>query len=126
MPSVTGSGEKIRRDYVGEDREVMITCGSNGALTLATLSLIEPGDQVILFDPYFVVYEALVKLMGGEPVYVDTYPDFRIDPDKLASMITRRTKLIIFNSPTNPTGAVAARKRSVQWQNWPSNTAFPF
>lgn len=102
--------EKIRSNYVGEDREVMITCGSNGALTLAALALIEPGDQVVLFDPYFVVYEALVKLMGGEPVYVDTYPDFRIDPDKLASMITRRTKLIIFNSPNNPTGAVAGEE----------------
>jgi len=102
--------ERIRREYLGEDREVMITCGSNGALTLSMLALVEPGDQVILFDPWFVVYDPLVRLAGGEPVYVDTYPHFRIDPDQLERAITSRTKLIILNSPNNPTGVVACQE----------------
>ena len=69
--------------------------------------LINPGDEVIIFDPYFVMYEALVKVVGGKVVIVDTYPDFKIDLDRVAGAITPRTKMIIFNSPANPTGAVA-------------------
>jgi len=102
--------EKIRQEYLGDDREVMITCGSNGALTLSMLALIDPGDQVILFDPWFVVYDPLVRMVGGEPVYVDTYPSFRIDPDRVARAITPRTKMIIVNSPNNPTGVVATEE----------------
>ncbi|MCS7237921.1 MAG: aminotransferase class I/II-fold pyridoxal phosphate-dependent enzyme [Thermoguttaceae bacterium] len=99
--------EKIRSTYLGDDRDVMITCGTSGALVLAVLALVNPGDQVILFDPWFVVYEALVKLVGAEPVYVDTYPNFRIDPEKVERAITARTKLIIVNTPNNPTGVAA-------------------
>jgi aspartate aminotransferase/aminotransferase len=62
---------------------------------------------VIVFDPYFVMYPALVGMVGGTCVFVDTYPDFRIDPARVASAITPRTKLILLNSPANPTGAVA-------------------
>lgn len=102
--------EKIRREYLGDDRDVMITCGTSGALVLAVLTLVNPGDQVILFDPWFVVYEALVKLVEAEPVYVDTYPDFRIDPEKVEKAITSRTKLIIVNTPNNPTGVAAGRE----------------
>jgi aspartate aminotransferase/aminotransferase len=70
-------------------------------------TLINPGDEVICFDPYFVMYPTLVRMVGGVPVVVDTYPDFRIDPEKVAAAITPRTKLILLNSPCNPTGVVA-------------------
>jgi aspartate aminotransferase/aminotransferase len=62
---------------------------------------------VILFDPYFVMYNNLVALAGGVPVLVDTYPDFHIDAAKVAATITPRTKCVLVNSPNNPTGAVA-------------------
>ena len=75
---------------------------------LAILALVNPGDEVIIFDPYFVMYPTLVSMVGGVPVLVDTYPDFRIDPAKVAAAITPRTKLIMLNSPANPTGAVAS------------------
>jgi aspartate aminotransferase/aminotransferase len=60
-----------------------------------------------MFDPYFVMYPALTKLVGGVPVIIDTNPDFRIDLNKVAAAITPKTKLILLNSPANPTGVVA-------------------
>ena len=90
------------------DRRVLVTSGTSGALVLAILSMVNPGDEVIVFDPYFVMYPALVGMVGGVPVFVDTYPDFRIDPARVAAAITPRTKMILFNSPANPTGAVAS------------------
>ena len=89
------------------DRKVFITSGTSGGLVLAMLALVNPGDEVIVFDPYFVMYEPLVKLAGGKAVLIDTYPDFRIDLDKVAAAITPRTKVILFNSPANPTGVTA-------------------
>jgi aspartate/methionine/tyrosine aminotransferase len=89
------------------DRQVLVTSGSSGALLLALCSVVNPGDEVILFDPYFVMYNNLVALAGGRSVLVDTYPDFRIDVEKVAAAITPRTKCVLVNSPNNPTGAVA-------------------
>jgi aspartate aminotransferase/aminotransferase len=98
---------RIQQQYGHEDREVFVTCGSSGGLMLALLVLVNPGDEVIVFDPYFVMYDSLAAVAGGKVVYIDTYPDFRIDLDRLSAAITPRTKVIIFNSPANPTGAVA-------------------
>ncbi|MCC6126459.1 MAG: pyridoxal phosphate-dependent aminotransferase [Pirellulales bacterium] len=97
----------VQREFGHADRELFITSGTSGGLMLALLVLLNPGDEVLVFDPYFVMYEALVKVVGGTVVLVDTYPDFQIDLDRTADAITPRTKLILFNSPANPTGAVA-------------------
>jgi aspartate/methionine/tyrosine aminotransferase len=70
--------------------------------------VVNPGDEVIIFDPYFVMYGNLVALAGGTTVLVDTYPDFRVDVEKVAAAITGRTKCILVNSPANPTGVVAS------------------
>ncbi len=98
---------RIDAEYGHEDRRVLVTSGTSGALVLAMLALVEEGDEVICFDPYFVMYPALVAMAGGKCVLVDTYPDFRINPEKVAAAITPRTKLILLNSPANPTGVVA-------------------
>jgi aspartate aminotransferase/aminotransferase len=71
------------------------------------LALVNPDDEVIIFDPYFVMYPALVAMVGGKAVYIDTFPDFKIDIAKVEAAITPRTKLILFNSPANPTGVMA-------------------
>jgi aspartate/methionine/tyrosine aminotransferase len=97
----------VQRQYDHHDRELFVTSGTSGGLMLALLVLLNPGDEVIVFDPYFVMYDALVKVVGGTVVTVDTYPDFRIDLNRVADAITPRTKLILFNSPANPTGTVA-------------------
>ena len=89
------------------DRQVLITSGTSGALLLALSCVVNPGDEVIIFDPYFVMYRHLVTLAGGTSVLVDTYPDFRLDPERVADAITSRTKCVIANSPTNPTGTVS-------------------
>ncbi len=88
------------------NRKVFISSGSSGGLVLAMLALVNPGDEVIVFDPYFVMYPSLTQLVGGVPVVIDTYPDFKIDLNKVAAAITPRTKMILLNSPANPTGIV--------------------
>ncbi|MBM4323971.1 MAG: aminotransferase class I/II-fold pyridoxal phosphate-dependent enzyme, partial [Deltaproteobacteria bacterium] len=72
----------------------------------ASLALINPGDEVIIPDPFFVMYEYQVLLMGGIPVFVDTYPDFCLREEEFIKKISKKTKFIIINSPNNPTGAI--------------------
>ncbi|OAI51228.1 aspartate aminotransferase [Planctomycetaceae bacterium SCGC AG-212-F19] len=88
------------------DRDVIVTSGTSGGLVLALLSIVNPGDEVIVFDPYFVMYPHLVTLAGGTSVFIDTYPDWRIDLDRVRAALTPRTKAILVNSPANPTGVV--------------------
>ncbi len=93
------------RDYSLD--EMLITSGVSGGLFLSLLALVDDGDEVIIPDPYFVMYKHLVNLNGGKAVYLDTYDDgFSIDPDKLAALITPKTKILLLNSPGNPTGRV--------------------
>jgi aspartate/methionine/tyrosine aminotransferase len=99
--------KRIDAELGHRDRQVLVTSGTSGALVLAVLAMINPGDEVIVFDPYFVMYPALVGMVGGVCVFVDTYPDFRVDPARVEAAITPRTKLILLNSPANPTGALA-------------------
>jgi aspartate aminotransferase len=98
---------RIKQQFGHADREVFVTSGTSGGLVLAMLATVNPGDEVILFDPAFVMYESLIRLVGGQPVVVDTYPDFHVDVEKVRAAITPRTKAILFNSPANPTGVVA-------------------
>lgn len=105
--------QKIKADvlkrYPHPDREVLVTSGSSGGLVLALCCTVNPGDEVIVFDPFFVMYPHLITLAGGTTVYVDTYPEFQIDLDRVKAAITPRTKAILVNSPANPTGVVLAR-----------------
>jgi len=96
----------VRRLYRHADRELFVTSGTSGGLVLALMTTVNPGDEVIVFDPYFVSYPHLVTLVGGTTVFVDTYPDGRIDFDRVKAALTPRTKAILFNSPANPTGVV--------------------
>lgn len=92
---------------IGRDvGEVLITSGVSGGLFLAILATINPGDEAIFLDPYFVMYKHLLTLAGGKAVPVDSYPDFRFHPDRVERAITPKTKLLILNSPSNPTGVV--------------------
>lgn len=104
---------RIDQELGHADRKVMITSGTSGGLLLAMMSLVNPGDEVIFFDPYFVMYPPHTLLCGGTPVPISTYPDFRIDANRLEAAITDKTKAIILNSPANPTG-VAAGEAEVQ------------
>ncbi|TWT79110.1 putative N-acetyl-LL-diaminopimelate aminotransferase [Planctomycetes bacterium CA13] len=99
--------EEVQAKYPHEDRDVFVSSGTSGGLMLAMLSMINPGDEVIYMDPFFVMYPALLKMCGGVAVPVDSYPDFRLDVEKIKAAITPRTKMILVNSPANPTGVTA-------------------
>jgi aspartate aminotransferase/aminotransferase len=98
---------RIDAQYHQPDRRVFVTSGTSGGLVLALMAMVNPGDEVIVFDPYFVSYPPLVELAGGRAVIVDTYPTFHVDLDRVRAAITPRTKAIIFGSPANPTGVTA-------------------
>ena len=101
---------EISKRYGQVDRQVFVTSGTSGGLVLAMLAMINPGDEVIVFDPYFVMYTSLVGMVGGKCVLVDTAPSFHIDLNRVESAISPRTKAILFNSPANPTGVVATKE----------------
>jgi aspartate/methionine/tyrosine aminotransferase len=107
LPSLNAKVMKAAQEITGRKFEgSMITCGVSGGLVLAFMALVEAGDEILCPDPYFVMYKHLINLFGGQPVFYDTYPDFVIRGEKIESLISDRTKLIIVSSPANPTGAV--------------------
>lgn len=103
-PLIEKIGAKLRGEFPGYEPGVFVTSGVSGGLTLALLACLDPGDEVIVPDPYFVSYKHLVRLLGGTPIFLDTYPDFRLHPERLEAAITPRTRMLLINSPGNPTG----------------------
>ena len=92
--------------------QVIITCGGKHALFEACLSALEPGDEAVLPSPYWVSYPEMIRLAGAEPVLVHAGADagFKVSPRALAGALTDRTRVVILNSPSNPTGAVYTRE----------------
>ena len=88
---------------------VMITSGVSGGLFLALMATIDAGDEVIFGDPYFVMYKQLVNVLGGVCRPIDTYPDFKMKAEDVEAALTEKTKVIMVNSPNNPTGVTLNR-----------------
>jgi len=87
--------------------EVTITDGATEALFASLMGLVHPGEEVILFDPAYDSYDPAIRLAGGLPIHIPlTQPDFSIDWDRVRETITDKTRLIMINSPHNPSGAV--------------------
>ena len=100
--------EADARSQTGQpDRRLCVTSGSSGALALALMALVDPGDEVIIFEPAFVMYRPLVEFLGGRCVAIDTAPRFQVDVERVAAAITPATRAILLNTPANPTGVVA-------------------
>ena len=92
------------------DTEVLITAGATEAIAAALLALLEPGDEVIAFEPYYASYAACIAMAGATRVPVTLRPpDFRPDLAAVRAAVTPRTRMILLNSPHNPTGAVFSR-----------------
>ena len=90
--------------------EITITCGVTEGANAALFSLVDPGDEVIVFEPFFDSYVPGIRLAGGIPVAVTLHaPSFRFDPDELRKAFTSHTKAILLNTPHNPTGTVFSR-----------------
>lgn len=91
---------------VRNEEEIIITSGTTSGIFMTLFSLINPGDEVIIFAPYFIAYLEIIKLLGGKAKIVRTNRDFQPDIDQLKKLISKNTKAIIINSPNNPTGVV--------------------
>jgi len=96
---------------IDPDREITVTCGSTEAMASTFLALIDPGDEVIVLEPFYENYGPDAILSGATPRYVTLHePDWTFDPDELAAAFNEKTKAIIINTPNNPTGKVFTRE----------------
>jgi N-succinyldiaminopimelate aminotransferase len=94
------------------DTEVLVSTGATEAIAAALLALCEPGDEVVTFEPYYDSYAACIALVGATRRVVTLRPpDYAFDPDELRAAITSRTRLLLLNSPHNPTGKVFSRSK---------------
>jgi aspartate/methionine/tyrosine aminotransferase len=100
-----------RKGFAADPSQVFVTVGGKGVMLYAILGLIDPGDEVIVPDPGYPIYESLTRFVGATPVPIPIRMehDFRLDVEELAGLITPRTRLLIINSPANPTGGVLTR-----------------
>ncbi|HEV8697767.1 MAG TPA: aminotransferase class I/II-fold pyridoxal phosphate-dependent enzyme [Candidatus Limnocylindrales bacterium] len=95
---------------IDPETQITVTCGATEAMIAAMLGLLDPGDEVVIFEPYYENYGPDAILSGASPRYVTLHePDWSIDPDELRSAFGPRTRGIVFNSPHNPTGKVFSR-----------------
>ena len=106
--------EKFKRDngLEYEPSQVIINCGAKHSVFLAVFALTSPGDEVLVTSPYWVSYYDMVKLAGGKPVVIEgkLENNLKITPEQLKNAITNNTKLLIFNSPSNPTGMIYSKE----------------
>ncbi len=105
--------DKYRKFYgmdIHPDRNVTVCCGSTEAMLATLMAVVNPGDEVIIFEPFYENYGPGCIMSQAEPVYVPLEPpDFSFDPDRLRNAVSPRTRAIIFNSPNNPSGKVFSR-----------------
>jgi aminotransferase len=109
---------KYRRTYEMDydpEQEITVCCGATEGMVASLLAVLNPGDEVVLFEPFYENYGPDTQLCGAETRYVTLHaPDWRFDPDELRRAFNSRTKAIILNSPNNPTGKVFSREELVQ------------
>jgi len=106
--AITDKFQRDNRVAYDPDTEIIVTASGKLALYIALASMLEPGDEVLYFDPAWVSYEPMIRMLDGVPVDVPLHPEdnFILDGDVLKSLISPRTKAMILNSPNNPTGRV--------------------
>jgi len=113
-PSLRGAiADKYRKFYgmdVDPERHVTVCCGSTETMLSTLLAVLNPGDEVIIFEPFYENYGPGCIISGAVPVWVPLEPpDFTFDPDRLARAVSPRTRAIVFNSPNNPSGKIFSR-----------------
>jgi len=109
--AIAAKVKRFSRIEIDPDTEVTVCCGSTEAMLSALLATVDPGEQVIVFEPFYENYGPDAILSGAEPVFVRLHPpDWHIDPEELRRAFGPRTKGIIVNTPHNPTGKVFTRE----------------
>jgi len=107
-------GEWLEREYkvTYAPGDIVVSCGAKHSLYNTFLSLVDPGDEVLVPSPFWVSYPEQIKLAGGVPVFVDCPESegFKLTPQAILAKLTPKTKVLVLNSPSNPTGAVVDRK----------------
>ena len=100
-----------RKGFTVDPSNVFVTVGGKGVMLYAILGLVDPGDEVLVPDPGYPIYESLTRFVGANPIPVPIRMenDFRLDVEELASLVTSKTRGLIINSPANPTGGVLTR-----------------
>ena len=112
----TQGGPELRAKLLSDrftgygEKQLLITGAVSGGLLLSYMALLNSGDEILIPDPYFVMYKQLALMFDATPVVYDCYPDWRLDAAKIEKLVTPRTKAIIVGSPSNPTGAVYTRQ----------------
>ena len=93
-----------KKHRISSDQDVIITSGVSGGILLSYMAILDPGDEILIPDPFFVMYRDLATVLNAVPTYYDTYPDFGIRAEEVERAITPRTKAVLLCSPSNPTG----------------------
>jgi aminotransferase len=93
------------------ETEIIVTTGGSSAITLSAMATVDPGDEVLIPDPGWPLYEQVVSIAGGKAVKYPIYErnEFSVDPENIKSRVTKKTKMIVINSPANPTGGTLNR-----------------
>ncbi|MEU2250043.1 pyridoxal phosphate-dependent aminotransferase [Streptomyces sp. NPDC019224] len=112
--AITGHQQRRYGLAYDPDTEVLVTAGATEAIAASLLALLEPGDEVVALEPYYDSYAACIAMAGATRVPVTLRPDtsagaYRLDLDELRAAVTRRTRLLLINTPHNPTGTVLSR-----------------
>lgn len=113
-PNLRSALEESYRELYGMDvtgdQEITVTCGATEAMAAVVLALLNPGDELLVFEPFYENYGPDAVLCGARPVFVPLDPpDYALDPERLRAAVTPRTRAIILNTPNNPTGRVFSR-----------------
>ncbi len=115
--AIAGLVQQCYLRQVNAEQEITVTSGATEALFVAIQAVVQPGDEVIVFDPAYDSYAPAVELAGGKTVHLALQaPDFRVDWQQVAAAVTAKTRLIIVNSPHNPTGSVFSKEDWLQLQ----------
>lgn len=108
--AILSKARSFNRLPAGSEDEVMVSAGSTGAFVTAIFALLEPGDEVILFEPFYGYHRNLIALTGAAPVYIPTHgSEGSVDFDEVRRAITPQTKAVLVNTPSNPSGKVWTR-----------------
>ena len=113
--AIAGKYQRVYGMEIDPERELVVCCGSTEAMIASMLAVVDPGDEVVVFEPFYENYGPDAILSGAVPRYVTLHePDWRLDADELAAAFNERTRAIIINTPNNPTGKIFTSEELAQ------------